>query len=216
MSYMADANSDSRHIKSSEHDSDFEVIPNLAQFDKLKMFKTMNHQFNNIRELRMIKKESMNDNDKLIKELESLKSENECMNMKLKELQDKEDKINLVLFGFNIQRDTRVLGFIEKSTSSYKEIIFMSASNYTDENYYLIASCMSPSYEKVKLLKKTEHDSKNYQKKLPIAESTRKKTFDEKNLETDPELDNESKESRFTKTSHDSHKRAVYQVWKQT
>ena len=82
----------------------------------------------------------------------------------------------------------------------------MSASNCTDENYHLIASYMPPSYENVKLIKKTLHDIKNYQKKLPDVEIIRKKMFDEKKLETAPKLDNESKESQFTKSSHNPDK----------
>lgn len=114
----------------------------------------MNHMFDKIiRELRNIKKESMNHNAKLIQELENLKTTNENMNMKLKELQDNEEKTNLVLSGFNVQRHTQGFNFNKNSTSSSKKTTFMPDSNYIDENYHLIASCMPHSYENDKLLK---------------------------------------------------------------
>ena len=103
--FIVDMKSDSGSVENLKRNTDSEVIPDLLQFNKLKMFKAMNHIFDQIRVLTKIKKESMNNNVKLVQELESLKTVNESMIMKLKELQDKKEKANLMLFGFNVKKD---------------------------------------------------------------------------------------------------------------
>lgn len=56
----------------------------------------------------------------------------------------------------------------------------------------------------ISYLKKILHATKNYWKKLHDVEIKRKKMFDTNKLETMPELHNESKQSQFISTSHDS------------